>query len=162
MTFLLRQVLSLTLLASVSCGAISDVAAQTVPIGPAGEAFYTPPSPLPHAEHGTVIWTGIPTTTVALPSAARNVLVLYQSLVPTLVMQGTADVTVDPVDTDLLVRKLCKNGVEVAYRVFPGADHETVVTEGNGEAQAWVEARFAGARASSNCDALPSASVSKN
>jgi alpha-beta hydrolase superfamily lysophospholipase len=82
--------------------------------------------------------------------------------VPTLIMQGTADVTVDPADTDLLVRKLCNTGVEVAYRAFPGADHETVVKEGNGEAQAWVQARFAGERAASNCHALPSASVRRN
>lgn len=417
MTFLLRQALGLTLLASVTFGVLCDVAAQTIPIGPAGEAFYTPPTPLPHAEHGAVIWTGVPTMTAALPSAARNILVLYQSIdlnggpiavsgtlaippgappsdgwplitwthgttgigpacapskdqpagsehpylepiramldqyvkqgyaiafsdfqglgtpglhpflqgeaeargaldiiraarqidpqigrryvvmghsqggqadlftasfgrsyvpeltllgnvafapasnltgrfesmtkasepslavtyliyvlqsfasnhpeiglkliltpealshlpqtrqecvsktlsegywaraipkdqflpgadlsavlkladandpgvvripVPTLVMQGMVDVTVDPADTDLLVRKLCNKGMEVAYRVVQGADHETVVKEGNREAQAWVQARFAGAPATSNCNALPSASVRQN
>src|SRR5665213_2244261 len=56
------------------------VAASPVPEGPAGAAFYIPPSPLPQAKHGTAVWVRDAPTAVAMPSAARNLLVLYQSL----------------------------------------------------------------------------------
>jgi pimeloyl-ACP methyl ester carboxylesterase len=44
-----------------------------------GGAFYNPPDPLPSGEHGRVIAKRPLTTSAALPSAARNVLVLYHS-----------------------------------------------------------------------------------
>lgn len=43
------------------------------------DAFYSPPSPLPQASHGTVIRFRALTGSAALPSAARNLLVLYHS-----------------------------------------------------------------------------------
>jgi pimeloyl-ACP methyl ester carboxylesterase len=43
------------------------------------ENFYTPPQPLPHGEPGQVIKTQDLTNSAALPSAARNILVLYHS-----------------------------------------------------------------------------------
>ena len=46
---------------------------------PAGDSFYLPPSPLPLAEHGTVIRSLPLTDSAALPSAARNLVVLYHS-----------------------------------------------------------------------------------
>ena len=55
------------------------VLAATIAGGPAGTAFYTPPSPLPPAPHGTVIWARVLTTAAALPSAASNTLVLYHT-----------------------------------------------------------------------------------
>jgi alpha-beta hydrolase superfamily lysophospholipase len=76
---------------------------------------------------------------------------------PILIMQGGADVTVLPRSTDAVVRTLCANGNEVLYRVFPEADHETIVQQGNDGAAAWVRARFMGEPATSNCAALPSA-----
>ena len=79
---------------------------------------------------------------------------------PTLIMQGGADVTVLPRTTDVVAGKLCKNGTALSYRVFPSADHEAVVQQGNAEAQDWVRARFAGTAATSNCNALPSAAGS--
>jgi alpha-beta hydrolase superfamily lysophospholipase len=53
--------------------------AVAVAAGPAGTAFYTPPSPLPAATHGDVIWARPLTTSAALPSAASNTLVLYHT-----------------------------------------------------------------------------------
>jgi pimeloyl-ACP methyl ester carboxylesterase len=44
-----------------------------------GDAFYLPPSPLPPAEHGAVIRSRALAGSAALPSAARNLLVLYHS-----------------------------------------------------------------------------------
>jgi hypothetical protein len=47
----------------------------TTPVGPAGDAFYQPPDPLPSGAPGTVIWTS------ALPVTATShvVKVLYHS-----------------------------------------------------------------------------------
>ncbi len=45
----------------------------------AASAFYVPPSPLPPAEHGAVIRTLPLDDAAALPSAARNLVVLYHS-----------------------------------------------------------------------------------
>ena len=47
--------------------------------GPAGLAFYQPPAPLPAGRPGDVIWARPVTNDAALPSAAQNWLVLYQS-----------------------------------------------------------------------------------
>jgi acetyl esterase/lipase len=48
--------------------------------GPAGDAFYTPPSPLPAGKHGDVIWARKLTGDAALKSAGQNWLVLYRSV----------------------------------------------------------------------------------
>ena len=49
------------------------------PEGPDGDAFYMPPVPLPAGANGSVIWSRPFAGTMALPSAARNLLVLYLS-----------------------------------------------------------------------------------
>ncbi len=51
-----------------------------IAVGPAGMAFYTPPSPLPAGTHGDVIWARPLTTSAALPSAESNTLVLYHTV----------------------------------------------------------------------------------
>ncbi len=56
------------------------VLAAAVAAGPAGTAFYTPPSPLPAGTHGDVVWARPLTTSAALPSAASNTLVLYRTV----------------------------------------------------------------------------------
>ncbi|MEA2440271.1 MAG: hypothetical protein QOH76_1695 [Thermoleophilaceae bacterium] len=55
-------------------------AAAKVRTGPAGEAFYTPPSPLPAGKHGALIWARKLTGQPALKSAGKNWLVLYRSV----------------------------------------------------------------------------------
>jgi pimeloyl-ACP methyl ester carboxylesterase len=77
--------------------------------------------------------------------------------VPTLIFQGTADVTVFPQATDLLARQLCERGTRLDYRTLPGADHEGSMTEGATGALDWLADRFAGKPAASNCDRLPAA-----
>jgi pimeloyl-ACP methyl ester carboxylesterase len=56
--------------------------------GPAGLAFYVPPSPLVPGAAGEVIWSRQVTGAAALPGAAENLLVLYHS--STLAGQDTA------------------------------------------------------------------------
>ncbi|OYZ90253.1 MAG: hypothetical protein B7Y01_02890 [Xanthobacter sp. 17-67-6] len=77
--------------------------------------------------------------------------------VPTLVMQGTADVTVRPQDTDASVRELCAKGNVVTYKTFPGRDHDGVMAAGAPDALAFLADRFAGAPATGNCADLPKA-----
>ncbi|MDQ2991619.1 MAG: lipase family protein [Candidatus Eremiobacteraeota bacterium] len=47
--------------------------------GPNGDAFYLPPSPLPAATHGDLIWARPWTSGLAPKSAASNTLVLYHT-----------------------------------------------------------------------------------
>ncbi len=60
----------------------ASTAASEIPEGPAGNAFYDPPSPLSDGERGAVIYARGFDGTMALPSAARNTLVLYYSVSP--------------------------------------------------------------------------------
>jgi len=77
--------------------------------------------------------------------------------VPTLIVQGTADTTVLPAWTDGTVRGLCGNGSPVLYRAYEGADHETIVQRSAEDVRRWIDARFAGSPAQSNCTELPTA-----
>ena len=76
---------------------------------------------------------------------------------PTVIMQGTNDVTVLPPDTDDVARQLCANGNRLDYRAIAGADHNGSMVKGGTDALAWIDARFAGKKAMSNCRALPKA-----
>jgi hypothetical protein len=64
---------------------VPGVASAKVRTGPAGDAFYTPPSPLPGRTHGDLIWarplTGpaVAAGPAVVPGAARTLLVLYRS-----------------------------------------------------------------------------------
>ena len=60
--------------------AVTGSASAKVRTGPAGEAFYTPPSPLPGSQHGALIWARKATGDPALTDAAKNWKVLYRSV----------------------------------------------------------------------------------
>lgn len=60
-------------------GLAPSVAAAKVRTGPAGDAFYTPPSPLPGRAHGDLVWDRPLRGPTAIPGAARTLLVLYRS-----------------------------------------------------------------------------------
>jgi pimeloyl-ACP methyl ester carboxylesterase len=72
----MRRTVPLLLLALLLTAA---PAAAKVRTGPAGTAFYTPPSPLPGKKHGDLIWARKVTGADALKSASSNRLVLYRS-----------------------------------------------------------------------------------
>ena len=67
------------LLTASLLAALPGAAAAKFRQAPAGVAFYEPPSPLPGKVHGDVIWARKATGSMALPGAARNLLVLYRS-----------------------------------------------------------------------------------
>src|SRR3954452_17115046 len=69
----------LALLALLLVAAVAAAAAK-VRTGPAGDAFYTPPSPLPSGSHGALIWARKLSGDAALKSAGKNWLVLYRSV----------------------------------------------------------------------------------
>jgi predicted esterase len=66
----------------VIAAVVLSAAVLAIAAGPAGSAFYVPPSPLPGAQHGDAIWARPLTGGAVLPSAARNVLVLYRTTTP--------------------------------------------------------------------------------
>ena len=60
--------------------AVPAAAEAKVRTGPAGTAFYQPPSKLPGKHHGDAIWTRPLRGGIALSGASRNLLVLYRSV----------------------------------------------------------------------------------
>src|SRR3954452_11100093 len=69
---------ALVVLTAVAALAAPGAQAKTR-TGPAGEAFYTPPAPLPGAAHGDLIWARKLTGAAVAPGAASTSLVLYRS-----------------------------------------------------------------------------------
>jgi len=61
------------------CVLVPGVAAAKVRTGPTGNAFYTPPSPLPGRTHGDLIWARPMSGITVVPGAARTLRVLYRS-----------------------------------------------------------------------------------
>ncbi|GGC30924.1 lipase [Siccirubricoccus deserti] len=98
-----------------------------------------------------------PDLTAFSSMAAKNEPGMLRIAAPTMIMQGTADVTVPPGWTDSLAGQLCSNGTSLAYRPVSGSDHNGVMVAGAMEAHGWVAARFAGEAPASNCGALPKA-----
>jgi pimeloyl-ACP methyl ester carboxylesterase len=66
--------------ALVALAVVPAAASAKVGTGPAGDAFYTPPSPLPGKAHGDLVWARPLTGGAAVvPGAAKTWLVLYRS-----------------------------------------------------------------------------------
>ena len=98
-----------------------------------------------------------PVVRAFLKMARKNEPGLLRIFAPTLVVQGTADVTVLPGDTDDVAKQLCIRGNDVDYRVVAGADHNGSMQKGGADALAWIDARFRNQRAAKNCRTLPKA-----
>jgi pimeloyl-ACP methyl ester carboxylesterase len=95
-----------------------------------------------------------------LKAAAANEPGQLRIAAPTLLVQGTSDQTIPPKATDAVVRDLCRGGNSVSYRTYSDVSHEGVLTAAMPDIESWVDARFAGAKATSNCDEPPSAEAS--
>jgi pimeloyl-ACP methyl ester carboxylesterase len=74
--------------------------------------------------------------------------------VPLLVAQGSADVIIAPTVTRAFVRKTCRAGQPVRFIEVPGGDHVTIAKRTATETIAWLEQRFAGRPAASDCATL--------
>lgn len=90
-------------------------------------------------------------------AAARNEPGRLRIVAPTMIVQGTGDVTVFPQGTDTLTKQLCARGNTVQYKTIAGADHNGSMKQGGDAARAFIDARFAGAKAENDCKALPKA-----
>jgi pimeloyl-ACP methyl ester carboxylesterase len=66
-------------LTAALCVLMPGGAGAKVRTGPAGDAFYTPPSPLPGRIHGDLIWVRPMAGITVIPGAARTLRVLYRS-----------------------------------------------------------------------------------
>jgi len=60
--------------------ATASGASATIPTGPPGDAFYNPPNPLPSNVEGSVVWARRFNDGAALPSAAANYRVIYETI----------------------------------------------------------------------------------
>jgi pimeloyl-ACP methyl ester carboxylesterase len=69
---------ALVVTAAVALVAVPTVSAK-VRTGPSGDAFYTPPSPLPGKKHGDLIWARTLTGAAVAPGASSTKVVLYRS-----------------------------------------------------------------------------------
>lgn len=59
---------------------LASLVLAALTVGPPGDAFYTPPTRLPEQRDGAVVWMREYTGGSALPSAAVNYLVLYETV----------------------------------------------------------------------------------
>jgi pimeloyl-ACP methyl ester carboxylesterase len=75
-----RMTVPATLQALLLSTTVIGSAATAIPSGPSGNAFYDPPSPLPAGIDGKIIWAQRFTGGSALPSAAINYRVLYETV----------------------------------------------------------------------------------
>ncbi|WP_052699213.1 alpha/beta fold hydrolase [Hyphomicrobium sp. 99] len=89
-----------------------------------------------------------------LKFAAENEAGALKIAAPTLVIQGTQDVTVFPSTTNALVRQMCAGGDAVEYKVFAGADHNGSMVSGGATTEEWIKARFAGKPAQNDCETI--------
>ncbi|MBM7461376.1 alpha/beta hydrolase family protein [Rhodococcus coprophilus] len=72
-------------------------------------------------------------------------------VVPTLVVQGTADVLVSRAATDRITEALCGNGAALTYSVYDGADHRGVLEESFPETKAFVDKARTGDASTPTC-----------
>ncbi|MEV0698747.1 alpha/beta hydrolase [Saccharopolyspora sp. NPDC050389] len=71
--------------------------------------------------------------------------------VPTLVLQGTADVLVSKPGTDQLVKALCGRSSAIGYEVYDGADHRQVLAASQPAAQRFAEDLLANRQPTNAC-----------
>jgi acetyl esterase/lipase len=73
------------------------------------------------------------------------------SFVPVLIAQARADPLVAPAVTRRFARRLCANRVAVKWIDLPGKNHMTTARDSATETLKWIDDRFAGVRAPSDC-----------
>ena len=71
--------------------------------------------------------------------------------VPIWLYHGDADTTVPPSASKNMLDRYCAEGVNAARKVYPGADHTSVVLSAAADILTWIQARFRGQPAVSSC-----------
>jgi alpha-beta hydrolase superfamily lysophospholipase len=70
---------------------------------------------------------------------------------PILIIQGTADTTVQPQYTHAFVRKLCSQHATLDYQELNGVSHLVTANKGLPLTIPWIASRFTGTKAPDNC-----------
>lgn len=96
-----------------------------------------------------------------LKASAANEPGQLRIIAPTLLIQGTNDQTILTKATDALASDLCRVGNSITYRKYSDDSYEGVLAVAKADIEAWVDARFVGAKATSICNELPSAEASR-
>lgn len=73
---------------------------------------------------------------------------------PLFVITGEADETVPVEGVRTNVRLACRNGMKVAFRSYPGLDHDPTMDKSTPDQLAWIRDRFAGKPFEGNCQSL--------
>jgi pimeloyl-ACP methyl ester carboxylesterase len=73
---------------------------------------------------------------------------------PLLVLAGGADQTVPAALVRATASRACRNGVALAYRSYPGLDHDPTMEKSTPDQLAWIKDRFAGRPFTGNCDSI--------
>jgi dipeptidyl aminopeptidase/acylaminoacyl peptidase len=71
---------------------------------------------------------------------------------PLFIAQGTADTTVRPEITKQFGEALCKQGTRVHFILLNGVGHTFAARDSATEALRWMDERFSGVPAPSNCE----------
>jgi pimeloyl-ACP methyl ester carboxylesterase len=71
--------------------------------------------------------------------------------VPVLIVQGSKDAQIPPVVSDQLHQRYCAVGANVALKVYPGADHDSVLEAAMEDVIKWIADRRAGRTTQSDC-----------
>lgn len=77
---------------------------------------------------------------------------LRRSAAPVLYWQGADDDLTPVASADAYAARACARGTRLDYRVYPGADHSTVVAAARDDVLAFVEAVLSGKRPKGTCD----------
>ena len=73
---------------------------------------------------------------------------------PLLDIAGEADETVPLAHLRATARKACDHGIKLAFRSYPGLDHDPVMDKSTPDQLAWIRDRFSGQPFQTSCAAL--------
>jgi len=80
---------------------------------------------------------------------------------PLLVIAGEADETVPLTHVQSTVRKACGHGIALAFRSYPGLDHDPVMDKSTPDQLAWIRDRLAGRPFQSSCPQIRAAGAAQ-
>ena len=74
-----------------------------------------------------------------------------QGAVPLVLLVGSNDEIVGPVEAGTTVAAACALGTTTSMQLFPGVNHDGILSAGAAAARAWLDDRLAGIPAPSDC-----------
>ncbi|MFE1259390.1 alpha/beta fold hydrolase [Streptomyces albogriseolus] len=85
---------------------------------------------------------------------ARNEPAQQTSSGPVLLLQGTKDLSVGAAASNRLDYEMCELGDKVRYRLYPGADHDTLLDRAYPDVAQWLRGRLSGQQEPGDCQLL--------